>query len=122
MPAADVRNLTAKPPNYNLAATIASGATTSDEVDLGGDQLCGLFVPAAFTGTAVTITAAPASGGTFVAVIDPATGLAYTLTVAAGKYAPISNLAFTAGLRFVKLVSGSAETPARVVILATRPV
>ena len=106
---------------YDLTAAIAGGQTTSAEIDLGGGDLCGLFLPAAFTGTTIKILAAPASGGTFVTVQDGA-GNDYALPVAAGKYAPVTNLAVVCGLRFVKLVSGSSEGADRSITLAVRPV
>ncbi|MBP3958343.1 hypothetical protein J8F10_24100 [Gemmata sp. G18] len=105
---------------YNLTATIASGQTTSAEIDLTGADLCGLFMPAAFTGTTIKIQAAPASGGTFVTVQSG--GADYALPVAASKYVPIENLAVVAGLRFIKLVSGSSEGADRSITLAVRPV
>ena len=105
---------------YDLTATIASGQTTSGEIDLAGCDLCGLFMPASFTGTTVKIQAAPASGGTFVTVQQG--GVDYALTVAASKYVPIENLAVVAGLRFIKLVSGSSEAADRTITLAARPI
>lgn len=105
---------------YNLAAVIPSGQTTSAEMDLGGGDLCGLFLPAAFTGVTVKLLAAPASGGPFVTV--QAGGADYALPVAPSKYVPVENLAVVAGLRFVKLVSGTAEAADRAVTLAVRPV
>lgn len=107
--------------NYDLAATIAAGQTTSDVIDLGGTDLCGLFIPPEFDGTALTITASPTAGGTFVTVQSG--GSDYTLTVAASKYCPIENLAVVAGLRFIKLVAGTVQaTTATVIPLATRPI
>ncbi len=105
---------------YDLTATIASGQTTSGEIDLAGCDLCGLFMPASFTGTTIKIQAAPASGGTFVTVQQG--GIDYTLAVAASKYVPVENLAVVAGLRFIKLVSGSSEGADRTITLAARPV
>lgn len=106
---------------YDLTVTIASGQTTSGEVDLTGCDLCGIFMPAAFTGTTLKIQAASAPGGTFVTVQDGA-GNDYTLTVAASKYIPISNLAIVSGLRFIKFVSGSSEAADRALTLAARPI
>lgn len=104
-----------------LSASIASGQTTSAEIDLLGTALCGIFMPAAFTGTTIKISAASASGGTFVTVTDGA-GTDYSLTVAASKYVPVSNLAIVSGLRFIKLISGSSEGADRSLTLAVRPV
>lgn len=104
----------------DLTATIASGQTTSNEIDLSGCSLAGLHMPAAFTGTTLKIIASPTTGGTFQNVISA--GSDYILAVAAGKYVPIENLAIVAGLRFIKLVSGSGEAADRNITLAVRPV
>lgn len=107
----------------DLTATVANGATTSGEVDLQGTQLVGIFVPAEFDGTTITITASPTSGGTFVTVQDgDGSSSAFTITTTASRYVPIDNLAMVAGLRFVKLVCGTAQTGATTFTLATRPV
>lgn len=106
---------------FDKTASIASGQTTSGEIDLGGCALVGVFMPAAFTGTTLKIQTAPASGGTFVTLQDGA-GSDYSLTVAASKYVPVSNLAIVAGMRFIKFVSGSSEAADRTITLATRPV
>lgn len=101
-------------------AVIASGQTTSGAIDLVGTALVGLFMPSAFTGTAVTFTAAATLTGTYLAVTD-STGAAVSATVAASKYVALSPTTF-AGLRYVKLVSGSSEGADRTITLATRPV
>lgn len=114
-------SLTLTPVTYaDLTATIASGQTTSPEVDLGGSTLVGLFMPAAFTGTAITFTTAATTGGTFVAVYD-SSGNAISATVSTSRYVALSPTTF-AGLRFIKLVSGSSEGGNRTITLATRPV
>ena len=106
---------------YDLAATIPVGQTTSQEIDLAGVGLCGLFLPATFDGATLTIAASPVSGGAFVTVQSGGTD--YTLASAASKYCPVENLAVVAGLRFVKLVAGTVQTATdTVVTLATRPV
>ncbi len=107
-------------------ATIASGGTTSGEVDLHGCELCGVFLPSTFDGTTLTITASPTSGGTFVAVENGASSPAnVTITgTAAGKYAPLAAADRDAvrGLRFVKLVAGSTQTTTDTVLtLAVKP-
>lgn len=108
--------------NYDLAATIASGQTTSAEIDLAGTQLCGFFFPASFTGATVKIQAASASGGTFALVQkDEAGGGDYTISVSTGKFTPLTNLSLIAGLRFIKIVSASSEGADRSITLATRP-
>ncbi|QDV34909.1 hypothetical protein [Tautonia plasticadhaerens] len=104
--------------SYNLTATIANGATESNEIDLNGTDLIGLFMPSTFDGSTVQIKAAPASGGTFVTVQSG--GVDFTLTTAASKYCPVENLPVVAGLRFIKLVTGT-QTGDTAITLATRP-
>jgi hypothetical protein len=106
---------------YDLVATIANGQTTSNEIDLSGTDVCGFFMPAAFTGTALKITASPTAGGTFVPVYD-GDGSELSLAVGTSRFVPIKNLAVVAGLRFIKLVSGSSEGAQRQIIIAARPI
>jgi hypothetical protein len=106
--------------SYDLTATIANGATVSGGVDLRGSTLCGLFLPAEFDGTAVTFQACATEGGTFVPVQDGA-GAAVSKTVAASQYVPLDPATF-AGIQFLKVVAGTAQTGASVLTLATRPV
>lgn len=114
-----VKDYDAKVCNDKIA-TILSGQTTSDEIDLNGTTLCGFHLPAAITGTTLKITAASAAGGTFNTV--QSAGADYSLTIAASKYVPIENLAIVSGLRFIKIVSGSSEGADRLVGIATRSV
>lgn len=105
----------------NLTATIADGGTTSEEIDLGGTQLVGIFVPSGFDGTTITLTAAPTKGGTHVAVQDgDGSSSSFTITTAASRYVPIAKLSIVAGLRYVKFVAGT-QTGAAVLTLVTRP-
>jgi hypothetical protein len=107
--------------SYDLSATIASGQTASDVIDLGGTDLCGLFIPSTFDGTTLTLQASQTASGTFVTVQSG--GSDYTLTTAASKYTPIENLAVVAGLRFIKLVAGTAQSTTDTVIgLAARAI
>jgi len=105
----------------DLTAVIAASGTTSGEVDTLGTTLLGIYLPAVLTGTAITFTAAPASGGTFVPVRTMDGSGAYSTTVAASRYVPLDERVFK-GLRFIKLVSGSSEAAERTIVLATRPV
>lgn len=105
---------------FDLAATIAASGTTSAAVDLEGAALCGLFIPSAFTGTAITFQTAPTLTGTYVNVKDGA-GNDYSKTVANSQFIPIAP-SDMAGVRFLKVVSGSTEGAQRVITLATRPV
>jgi hypothetical protein len=99
--------------------TVATSTTISGEVDLGGTEIVGLQMPATFTGTAITFQVATVSGGTYQAMIDGA-GNTVTKTVANGKYVGIDPTLFR-GVRFLKLVSGSAENADRVITVITCP-
>jgi len=100
---------------------IANGQQTSQEIATGQGQLLGLFLPAAFTGTAITFLASDASGGTFVDVYDVGGASAYSVTVAAGRFVPLDPRVFV-GCAFVKIKSGTAEAAARSVKASFRPV
>lgn len=102
-----------------VTATIASSDTVSGEVNVYGTTLCGLHLPASFTGTALTFQAAVASGGTYQEVYKD--GAALSVTVAQAKYIALNPADF-AGIQYLKIVSGSAEAAERIITLATRPV
>lgn len=105
-------------PVSHFEAVIPNAGTTTPEVDLLGLTLRGVYTPTALTGTAFTFLASQTSGGTFVAVRNE-DGSAYTLTVAASRYTRVNPQVFE-GLRFLKIVSGSAEGAARTLGLAAR--
>jgi hypothetical protein len=99
---------------------LASGGTTSAEIDLGGTMLVGLQMPSTFTGTSVTFTVANASGGTFQTMKDGA-GNSVSKTVAASQYIAIDPTLFR-GVRFCKIVSGSTEGADRTITVYSVPV
>ena len=100
-------------------AVIANGGTVSAEVDLGdGFMLVGVSTPT-LTGTALTFQVATASGGTYRAM-EKDDGNAYSLTVESSKYYPVNPDHFL-GVRFLKVVSGSAECAERTLILHVVP-
>ena len=109
---------------YNLTATITVSGTTSNAVDLAGCTLVGLFIPATFDGSTLTITASTTLGGTYVTVQqDHTSSSAYTITTTASRYVPLDNLAIPEGLEFITLVAGSTQTTTDTIItLAVRPV
>ena len=104
--------------------TIADSTTVSNAVDLNGTKLVGIFVPSTFDGTAFTFTACDTVGGTYLAVqIDHTSSAAYTVTTTASRYVPLANLDIPAGLRFIKIVTSSAQTTTNTIFtLATLPV
>jgi hypothetical protein len=93
--------------------TIASGQTKSAAIDLGDNTLVGLIIPAAFTGIAVTFEASDDIAGTYYAV-KGSDGTSISYTVAAGTYVMIQP-AVLAGVRNIKVVSGSSEGADRVI-------
>ncbi len=109
--------------SYDITALISSGTNSSQAIDLAGNALCGLFMPAAFTGAIIKITAATSSAGTYAIVQkDEVGGGDYAITATVGKFIPISNLGLLAGVRFITLVSSSNEAADRPITLAVRPV
>jgi hypothetical protein len=101
------------------SVAIANGLTTSGALDLADNTLLGIMMPAAFTGTTLTFTAS-ADGVTYAALYD-STGAAVSVTVSTSRYIYIDPVIF-AGVRYVKIVSGSAESGARTLALVVRPV
>lgn len=106
----------------DLTAVIPISTATSGEIDLSGTTLCGIITPSAMTGTTLTLTMAHESGGTFVSVRDGYNN-AITITIATNesRYYQIDP-AITAGLRFIKIVSGGTEAAERTLRLITRAV
>lgn len=107
-------------PDYSTPATItvATSTTISAAVDCKNKTLCGVLLPTAFTGVAMTFQMSDTIDGTYVAVQDGA-GSSYSVTVAQGKYVPVDPNKFL-GIRFLRVVSGSAEGADRIVQLSLR--
>lgn len=110
--------------NQNLAgslqASIANGQQESSVIPCGGGlSLCGVLLPAAFTGTALTFEACDTSDGTFVPIYTSTSGTALSYTVAQGGYYAIDPKDFY-GVQFLKIKSGSAEAAARTLIVSLK--
>lgn len=97
--------------------TIASAGTTSAALDIGGYTIVGMSLPAALTSTAATFHVSSTIAGTYVPVFNTSGALSYT--VAASRYV-LASPNDTYGLRFIKLVVGSAEAAERSIILHLR--
>ena len=111
-------------PDQQVAASlqtfdIANSDTVSTAVDLENNTLVGLELPALFTGTTITFQASN-NNGTFKDV-KKEDGTSYFLVVAQNTYVVIPPSAL-AGLRYVKIVSGSSESPARSVKAIVRQI
>lgn len=84
-----------------VQATILNTATLSNAIDIGEGVVCGLLLPATFTGTTVKFQGSNDPAGTYQIITDKS-GSDYTVTVAQGKNntIPITDLT---GWRFLKL-------------------
>lgn len=101
--------------NPGLSVVIANGLQLSAVIKTGGMALTGIFLPAAFTGTALTFEACDTVGGTYVPVKSTVSGTALSYTVAQGTYCAIDPKDFQ-GIPFLKIKSGSAEGAARTLV------
>lgn len=101
-----------------VQAIIANGGTESANIALNGMCLCGIFFPAAFTGTAVTFEAS-LDGTTFFAVKSTTSGTSLSYTVAQGEYVAINPVDFQ-GIATLRIVSGSSEGAARTLNLSLK--
>lgn len=105
--------------NLRVDAVIAASGSTSGEVKVPpGYDLAGIFTPVC-TGTAITMTAASASGGTFIAVKNAANA-AISHTVDGTAHYMALDPALYQGLEFLKLVSNGTEAAERTFTLIFR--
>lgn len=98
--------------NPGQSVVIANGQQSSAAFNCGGMALCGILLPAAFTGTALTFEVSSAIDGTFVPLKSTTSGTALSYTVAQGTYCALDPKDFQ-GVQFLKIKSGSAEGAAR---------
>lgn len=98
-------------------AAIANGQQESGAIPTAGLSLCGVLLPAAFTGTALTFEACATVGGTYVPVYNAAGAVSYT--VAQARYIAIDPKDFQ-GILFLKIKSGSAEGAARTLVCSMK--
>lgn len=100
----------------SIPCTIASGLQESAAIDMAGFTLCGILLPAAFTGTALTFEVSDSLTGTFVPLKSTTSGSALSYTVAQATFAAIDPKDFQ-GVQFLKIKSGTAEGAARALTL-----
>jgi len=100
-----------------IEATIANAGQTSTEIDLGTVTVCGIELPAPFTGTSLTFQVSRNSGGTYKTMM--VSGTTYTETVAQDRFISLDPSIF-AGVRWLKVVSGSAEAAERTIVVVGR--
>lgn len=104
--------------NPFIPAVILISAQNSAAVQLQGFVLCGIMVPAAFTGVALTFLVS-INGVDYYPLRSTTSGTALSYTVAQGQYIAIDPKDFY-GVNYLKVVSGSAEAAARTLNLAVR--
>ena len=95
-------------------ATIANGASLSDAIDLRDYAIAAICLPAAWTAAAITFTASASQSGTYNSVYDDAgteVAIASANVVASRVLVNKAILEQLAGLRWVKMRSGTAATP-----------
>ena len=92
--------------------TIANGQTTSNAIKLMGRSLAALIMPAAFTGTSLTIKAS-IDGVTYLDAYNT-DGNILTISCAANRYICLFTPDFFA-TEYIKIVSSGAEGAERVV-------
>ncbi len=88
----------------NLTATIANGASLSNEIDFGGSSMQMMLMPTAWTVAVITFQVAEATGGTLRNAYDEF-GNEVSVTIAASRAVPVP--LELAGVRFVKIRSGT---------------
>jgi len=108
---------------FNSQVTIASGATTSSAMDLGNRVLVGISWPAAMTLTAATCTFLVSTDGVTYKAYKDDSGAAITLTgLVQDTQTSLGNIiTHFFGIRWLKLVMGTAQAADRTVTLRTRP-
>lgn len=104
--------------NPSLSAVIASSAQISTIIECGGLALCGVLLPATFTGTALTFNAS-VDGTNFFPVHSTTSGTALSYTVAQGTYCAIDPKDFY-GVNYLIIKSGSSEAAARTLIVSLK--
>lgn len=98
--------------------TIANGQTDSSAIPTGGFTLCGLFLPAAFTGASISFLAS-SDGVTYVPVRSTTSGTLLSYTVTVSTYLSIDPKDFQ-GIAFLKIKSASAEGGARSLVASLK--
>lgn len=106
--------------NSGVSVAIANSATSSDPITTGGMSLCGIKLPAAFTGTALTFTMCDTVDGTYVGM-KKADGTDLSYVVAQNTYVIIDPKDFQ-GVNFFKIKSGSTEGGARTLVCSLKGV
>lgn len=102
----------------NAPAVIPISDVTSGIIQCNGKVLCGVQLPATFTGTALSFLVS-ADGVSYVVLKSTVSGTTLSYTVAQGTYCAIDPKDFQ-GVNFLKIVSGTTELAARTLLCALK--
>ena len=93
-------------------ATIASGQSLSDEIDLEGYSLLGIIMPGSWTAAGLSFEAAQSPGGSFQDLHDSA-GAEAVVTAAASRAIGLAGVTAEAlaPFRIIKIRSGTSAVP-----------
>lgn len=91
-----------------VEVTIASGSSLTDVINLGGNILAGVHMPASWTAANLTLQACDTADGTFLDIYDE-DGIELTLTAAASRAISVDSRN-TLPWRFIKIRSGTAAS------------
>lgn len=92
-----------------IDVTIANGTSLSGAVPLGGRQIVGISMPAAWTAAGITLQGSADGGATYQDVYDAA-GTEYAITAAAARHIVLDPNELR-GLTHVKVRSGTSAAP-----------
>ena len=92
-----------------LPANIASGASITDAINLGGLRVFGIVIPAEWTAANLTFQASFDAGATWVNIFDKA-GDEFTVSASASRYVILDPIDFAA-IQMLKIRSGMSATP-----------
>lgn len=96
------------------SVTIANGATVSDSHYFGDEVLSGIVTPASMTGTTLTFQVSD-DNTTFFTLYD-STNVAISVTISSSRAYALNPLDFI-GWQYMKIVSGTAETGAKIITI-----
>jgi hypothetical protein len=93
--------------------TIAISGTLSAAIDVGEGGLVAIQMPSGWDAAALTFKASNDLGGTYADVFDGSTGLVLTVasTAAAASQYIVLNAGTFAGIRYLKIQSGTTGSP-----------
>lgn len=100
-------------------ATIATGQTASNVVDLEGYTLVGLEIGSAFDGTALSVKGSAFDSATPVVITDTGGNAMEITGVAASELVAINPTAMLA-VRYLQLVAGTSQTGATTITCVCR--